>query len=102
MNPSCLHALAVSYLTPRACKAQGPSGKARKPAGGRQSGRDSDRATAVSLHGAAVHVAYGRIRSYDSMTAAWHNPSKVAESAIKLYYHAHLESATGSLGTTQT
>ena len=51
-------------------------------------------------------MAYGRIRSYDlkplSMTAARHNPSKVTESALKFHYHAHLKSATGSLGTTQT
>ena len=55
-----------------------------------------------SLSRAGVHVAYCRIRSYDSMTAAWHNPSKVAESALKFHYQAHLKSATGSLGTTQT
>ena len=62
----------------------------------------SDHATAVFLPGAGVHVAYGRIRSYDSMTAAWHNPSRVAESALNFHYHAHLESATGSLGIPQT
>ena len=82
------------------------NGKQRWPRRGKHGARfkitDSDRATAVSLHGAAVHVAYGMIRSYDSMTAAWHNPSRVAESALNFHYHAHLKSATGSLGTTQT
>ena len=63
---------------------------------------DSDRATAVFFCPCGVHVTYGRIRELGSMTAAWHNPSKVAESAFESYSHVHLESATGSLGTTQT
>ena len=36
------------------------------------------------------------------MTAAWHNPSKVAESAFESYSHVHLESATGLLGIRHT
>ena len=67
---------------------------------------NSDRATAVFLPLAGVHVAYGRIRSYDlkplSMTAARHNPSKVTESALKFHYHAHLKSATGARAIPRT